>query len=435
MTLTVFQDFPVQAITKAINLRRSLLEQIDGTVKIEKRTCQNICFFSGTFDIKSSLTQTVLDFQMKARIPDLSRLPRNVIPKRYELKLDIRPELLTYEGTVNIRVYFQADNVDTVWLHSSKLDIGEASLQLSPFSMPVKAAEIVEVAEHGCVGIRFEDIKVRNGTRAWLSIKFCGCISTNLEGFFSNPFIERGTGLTRTGAATMFAATEARSCFPCFDEPDLKAVFAIETTVDDDLMVISNMPVMDSKVREMGLRKGRRRTDYFEWTKLMSTYLVCLVIGQFDHVETYVGDSGLGSTRVRVYTPCGQRENGHFALRVAEKCLIYFNGYFGKKFPLPKLDLVSLSKLSVGAMENWGLITCRETGLIADLGDANPVNLQKMATLIAHEISHQWFGNLVTMKWWDNLYLNEGFATFMQVSHYLCCCQKPDCRWSHCPIL
>ncbi len=102
---------------------------------------------------------------------------------------------------------------------------------------------------------------------------------------------------------------------------------------------------------------------------------------------------------------------------MAKRSLEFFNDYFGKRYPLPKLDLVALSRLSVGAMENWGVITCRETGLITELADANPVTLQSIATLIAHEISHQWFGNLVTMKWWDGLYLNEGFATLMQ---YIC---------------
>jgi len=218
------------------------------------------------------------------------------------------------------------------------------------------------------------------------------------------------------GAATMFAATEARSCFPCFDEPEFKAVFALEVTVEDHLLALSNMPVMDSRVEESQREDGttrRRRTDFFEWTKEMSTYLVCVVVGEFEFIET----KAAGRTAVRVYSPWGQREQGRFALQVAKKSLEFFNAYFGKRYPLPKLDLVALSRLSVGAMENWGIITCRETGLITELVDANVATLQSIATLIAHEISHQWFGNLVTMAWWDGLYLNEGFATLMQ---YIC---------------
>ena len=347
---------------------------------------------------------------------DLTRLPRCVIPKRYELKLNVgNPEDLEYSGQVNIRIYFN-NPVDTIWLHSKRLEITQAFLQSSQLQSqtPQNAVDIIEIPDKEVIGIKFE-CPLPAGTRAWLGISFKGEISKNLEGFFSTPFVERNTGESRLGASTMFAATEARSCFPCFDEPDFKAIFAIETTVDEDLTVISNMPIMDSKVvSNVGKYQKKQRTDFFEWTKEMSSYLVCIVIGQYDYVEVY--EPGF-QTLVRVYTPCGQRENGRFALEVTRKCLTYFNAYFGKRYPLPKLDLVALSRLSVGAMENWGLITCRETGLIVDLTDTNPSALQKIATLIAHEVSHQWFGNLVTMKWWDFLYLNEGFATFMQ---YLC---------------
>ena len=345
---------------------------------------------------------------------DLTRLPRSVIPKRYELKLNIgNPDDLEYSGQVNIRVYFN-QTVDTIWLHSKRLDITNAFLQSTQVQPQTRnAVEIIDKSANEVIGIKFES-PLLAGTRAWLGISFNGEISRNLEGFFSTPFVEKNTGSSRLGASTMFAATEARSCFPCFDEPDFKAIFAIETTVDEDLTVISNMPIMDSKVISRGKYQKKQRTDFFEWTKEMSSYLVCIVIGQYDHVEGY--EPGF-NTLVRVYTPCGQRENGRFALEVARKCLTYFNAYFGKRYPLPKLDLIALSRLSVGAMENWGLITCRETGLIVDLADTNPSALQKIATLIAHEVSHQWFGNLVTMKWWDFLYLNEGFATFMQ---YLC---------------
>ena len=352
----------------------------------------------------------------KEEVSDLTRLPKSVIPKRYELKLNIgNPDNLEYSGEVNIRIYFN-ENVDTIWLHSKRLEITNAFIQSSQLQSqtPHDAVEIIDKPEKEVIGLKFE-CPFHAGTRAWLGISFRGEISRNLEGFFSTPFVERTTGVSRLGASTMFAATEARSCFPCFDEPDFKAIFAIETTVDEDLTVISNMPIMDSKVSsEGGKYEKKQRTDFFEWTKEMSSYLVCIVIGQYDYVEGY--EPGL-NTLVRVHTPCGQRENGRFALEVARKCLTYFNAYFGKPYPLPKLDLIALSRLSVGAMENWGLITCRETGLIVDLTDTNPSALQKIATLIAHEVSHQWFGNLVTMKWWDFLYLNEGFATFMQ---YLC---------------
>ncbi len=347
--------------------------------------------------------------------PDLTRLPKGVVPKRYELKFDVEPSAKKYTGLVNIRLYFEEDNVRTVWLHASQnVRIESAHVRFSQFGeLPVQPADVTRVEEKDAVGVRFVS-PVAKGTRAWLGIKFAGDVLDGMQGLFSTPYLDRN-GERHLGAATMFAATEARTCFPCFDEPEFKAVFALEVTVDEHLVVISNMPVMDTKFKAVEGRARRKRTDYFEWTKEMSSYLVCFVIGDFEYLETKAGDHG--RTRVRVYTPWGQREQGRFALQVAKKSLEFFNDYFGKRYPLPKLDLVALSRLSVGAMENWGVITCRETGMITDDKDSDPYSLQRVATLIAHEISHQWFGNLVTMKWWDNLYLNEGFATLMQ---YMC---------------
>ena len=176
---------------------------------------------------------------------------------------------------------------------------------------------------------------------------------------------------SRLGAATLFAATEARSCFPCFDEPNFKAIFALEVTVDQNLLVISNMPVMDSE------KIDSRRKDTFEWSKEMSTYLVCIVIGQYDFIQTKANNR----TLIRVFTPHGQREQGRFCLEVAKKSLEFFNQYFGKRYPLPKLDLVALNRLSVGAMENWGLITCRENAMIVDPNDSSPSTLRKVSLI------------------------------------------------------
>lgn len=342
-------------------------------------------------------------------VPDLTRLPSCIVPKRYELKLNVNPDEREYFGKVNCRIFVQDDPTSqTIWIHSKNLEIGTVSIQLSQFAMPIPVSEIIEVPEKSCIGLTFDaqSVRLAKGMRAWLQISFAAKLSQNLEGFFSNPFKDID-GNIRNGAATMFAATEARSCFPCFDEPHLKAVFAIEVTVAKELMVISNMPIMDSE--PVGSDKRR---DTFEWTKEMSTYLVCIVIGQYDYVQTKANNR----TLVRVFTPYGQREQGRFSLQVAKKCLEFFNVYFAKRYSLPKLDLLALRYLSVGAMENWGLITCRENAIIVP-ENATPSTLQRVAMLIAHEISHQWFGNLVTMKWWDFLYLNEGFATFMQ---YLC---------------
>ncbi len=240
--------------------------------------------------------------------PDLTRLPKTAVPKRYELKLDAFPDELRFEGLVNIRIFFYGARTSVVWLHSVGLDIAEASIRFSQFALPVTAAEVIQRPDKDCIGVRFA-APVEEGTRAWLTIKFSGKINTNLEGFFSLPYRDR-EGEMRRGAATMFAATEARSCFPCFDEPEFKAVFALEVTVANHLRVISNMPVMDSKTQG----GGKRRTDYFHWTKEMSTYLVCVVIGEFEYLEA----KAAGRTTVRVYAPWGQREQGRFAIEVRD---------------------------------------------------------------------------------------------------------------------
>lgn len=230
--------------------------------------------------------------------PDLSRLPKTAVPKRYELKLDVDLGAKVYKGLVNIRLYFHAKETSIVWLHSVGLEISEANIWFSQFGLPVAAAEIIERPADSCIGIRLAD-PVPEGERGWITIRFSGKISDGLQGFYSLPYHD-ANGDRQVGAATMFAATEARTCFPCLDEPDFKAVFAVEVTVDSHLRVIGNMPVMDSVFS----RGRQRRTDHFEWTKQMSTYLVCIVIGEFDYLETKAG----GKTSVRVYTPWGQRE-------------------------------------------------------------------------------------------------------------------------------
>ena len=289
---------------------------------------------------------TDFNLQMKkkkgVKIPDLTRLPNTVLPKRYELKLDVDTCKQCYSGQVNIRIHVENDVIDnTIWLHCKNLAIKSVHIQLSQFALPVQALEVIEVPEKSCIGLTFPPETTQKSTRAWIHISFTGELSQSLEGFFCNPYHDKD-GNVKMGAATMFAATEARSCFPCFDEPHFKAIFALEVTVSKDLQVISNMPVMDSEL--IGKHK---RKDIFEWSKEMSTYLVCIVIGQFDFVQIKANNR----TVVRVYSPYGQREQGRFSLQVAKKCLEFFNNYFGKRYPLPKLDLVALNRLSVGAME------------------------------------------------------------------------------------
>lgn len=185
-------------------------------------------------------------------------------------------------------------------------------------------------------------------------------------------------------------ATDARRAFPAFDEPALKATFDITLVVPQDRVALSNMPVVSEQTLDDGWRIVR-----FDTTPVMSTYLVAAVVGEYDYVEDKSSDGVL----VRVYTPVGRKEQGRFALDVATKVLPYYKEYFNIAYPLPKMDLIAIGDFSAGAMENWGLVTYRESFVLVDPENTSLNRKQSIALTVGHEIAHQWFGNLVTMEW------------------------------------
>lgn len=234
-----------------------------------------------------------------------------------------------------------------------------------------------------------------------LAIGFDGILNDKMKGFYRSTYERNGE--KKNMAVTQFEPADARRCFPCWDEPACKATFKITLDVPSDLVALSNMPVIEEKV------DGHLKTVSYQESPIMSTYLVAIVVGLFDYVEDHTSDG----IKVRVYCQVGKANQGKFALHVAVRTLELYKEYFEVPYSLPKLDMIAIPDFAAGAMENYGLVTYRETALLYDDQHSAAANKQRVATVVAHELAHQWFGNLVTMEWWTHLWLNEGFATWV----------------------
>ena len=326
------------------------------------------------------------------------RLSQNVMPVHYAITLKPDLESHTFSGHETITISLLAPT-KKIALHSKDLLIKNVSVIFGKNNISPKNISYDNHLETAT----FEfDTMLKKG-KVKLSISFEGVLADNMRGFYKSKYVLGGA--ERVMAATQFEATDARRAFPCFDEPTHKAVFDVNLVIPGSKMAISNTLPTSIIEHEAG-----HKIVSFASTPKMSTYLLAFIVGDFEWVEKTTKNNVL----VRVLTVPGKSHQAHFALDVTVRCLEFYEEYFDIAYPLNTLDMIAIPDFSSLAMENWGAITFREIGLLFDEGNTSTSYRQMVALVIAHELAHQWFGNLVTMEWWTHLWLNEGFATYIE---------------------